>query len=290
MNKKGILLAVVSALIYGYTPVLCAKSYALGNNPITLTFFRSFMILPILAFLMIKNKIGFKLEKDEAFKIVLIGLFGSVITTLFLYSSYQYIAIGSATTLHFLYPLFVTLICHFIYRDKFSKKQMFSLLLSLFGIMLFIDFKDVTKINGIFLALFSGITFSIYLVGIEKANLTKMNSYKLSFYLALTVCIFLLFYGTYTNSLKFIQPIQSYGYMFLISFLAQFIAVIFLKNAIGLIGSSMASLFSMAEPVSSIFFGYLFLNEQVFYTQIMGCILISLAVVLLLTRDLVNNT
>ena len=104
-RNKGILLVIASALLYGFAPVLCSMTYQYGNNPITLTFFRSFFVVILLGMLMIKNKIPFRCEKGELIRIVGVALFGSIMTTLLLNSSYLYIGVGTATTLHFLDPV-----------------------------------------------------------------------------------------------------------------------------------------------------------------------------------------
>ena len=284
MKNKGIFLTVLSALIYGFTPVLCSITYNYGNNALTLTFFRSLLIIPLLIVLMIVNKIDFKCDYHELLKIIFVGLFGSVFTTLLLYSSYRYIGVCTSTTLHFMYPLFVTLLCHFVFHDKLSKIQIIALGIALSGVFCFIDINDLVKIKGIVMALVSGFTFSLYLVGIEKLNLAKMNNYKLSLYLAITVCVSLFIFGSITNQFVFDQPIISYGLMLVIAFFAQFVAVICLKMGIEYLGSSLASMFSMFEPVSSVVFGCLFLNESITFVKMIGCILILSGVLLLIKK------
>lgn len=284
MRTKGIFLTVLSAIIYGFTPVLCSITYSYGNNPITLTFFRGFIILPILTCLMLKDKVSFKVNLIEFLKISFVAIFGSVITTLLLYSSYQYLDVGTSTTLHFMYPLFVTLICHFIYKDVLTKRHMIALGLALIGIFTFINFNDLNKIKGIIFALTSGVTFSIYLVGIEKLKLSKMNDYKLSFYLALVMTISLFIFGSTTKQLVFNQPIQSYALIVCVAILAQLIAVICLKKGIAYLGSSLASMFSMFEPVSSVIFGFLFLNEPITALKVIGCCFILGGVSLLIKK------
>ena len=284
MRTKGIFLTVLSAIIYGFTPVLCSITYSYGNNPITLTFFRGFIILPILTCLMLKDKVSFKVNLIEFLKISFVAIFGSVITTLLLYSSYQYLDVGTSTTLHFMYPLFVTLICHFIYKDVLTKRHIIALGLALIGIFTFINFNDLNKIKGIIFALTSGVTFSIYLVGIEKLKLSKMNDYKLSFYLALVMTISLFIFGSTTKQLVFNQPIQSYALIVCVAILAQLIAVICLKKGIAYLGSSLASMFSMFEPVSSVIFGFLFLNESITALKVIGCCFILGGVSLLIKK------
>ncbi len=82
-------------------------SYDLGSTPETLTFYRNLLVLPVLAAVMGIRRISFRLPLRTLRTIVLVGVLGRGITTLLLYSSYVYIGVGTATTLHFLYPVFV---------------------------------------------------------------------------------------------------------------------------------------------------------------------------------------
>ena len=165
-----------------------------------------------------------------------------------------------------------------------SKIQIIALGIALSGVFCFIDINDLVKIKGIIMALVSGFTFSLYLVGIEKLNLAKMNNYKLSLYLAITVCVSLFIFGSITDQFVFYQSVISYGLMLVIAFLAQFVAVICLKMGIEYLGSSLASMFSMFEPVSSVVFGCLFLNESITFIKMIGCILILSGVLLLIKK------
>ena len=283
-KNRAIVLTIISALIYGFTPVLCSMTYEYGNNPYSLTFFRSLLVLPVLAVLLIKNKISLRLNKDEFIKMMIISLFGAVFTTLLLYSSYTYIGVGTATTLHFMYPLFVLVICHFIYRDHITTRQYISLALAMIGIVCFIDFNDFSRIQGIAMALISGVTFAVYLVGIEKAGLSSMNNYKLSFYLSAIVSVSLLVFNIFSNQIVFNQPVSNYFLMVCIGLLASFIALIFLKIGIEELGSTLASMFCLFEPISSVVFGFFLLNESVGFMKILGCLFIIVAMALLVMK------
>lgn len=236
----------------------------------------------ILGGLMMKNQIKFRCEKGELFRIVIVALFGSVLTTFLLNSSYLYIGVGTATTLHFLYPLFVTLICHFVYHDALDRRHLSALGICLLGVLLFLDFKDLSKMKGILMALVSGMTFAIYLVGIDKLKLSQMNSIKLSFYFALTVSLVMGTFGFTTNQMVLNQPLISYVLMLGVAIMAQWLAVTCLQKGIQVLGSSLASLFSMFEPVSCLVFGAILLNETVVLAQVFGCVLILGGVLLLI--------
>ncbi len=290
MNKKGVFLVVLSALIYGFTPILCSITYKLGNNAMSLTFFRSFFCLPILFVFMVTKKIEFKLSLFELKNIFIVGVSGAVLTTFLLYSSYNYVDVGTATTLHFLYPVFVTLIYKFYYRENISYNQIISLLLSVIGVLFFININNLSQINGLLMALCSGITFAVYLVLMEKKKLSEMNGIKFSFYLSLTVTFMFLIINIFTKTIIYNQSAKSLGIMFIVAILASFIAVIFLKEGIRLIGSAYASIFSLFEPISSVFFGLIFLGENITINKVIGCVFIVFGIFILAMKNTKNKS
>ena len=53
MKERGYFLTILSAIIFGFTPILAKITYNMGSNGITLAFFRHLFVIPIL-FLIIK--------------------------------------------------------------------------------------------------------------------------------------------------------------------------------------------------------------------------------------------
>ncbi len=115
MRFKGILCTALSALLFGFTPVLASFTYDMGSNAETLTFYHNVMAIPMTSRAYIPGeKKGFSrvhTAERQAFPPLIIGVIGCGVTTLTLYKSYDYVGIGVATTLHFLYPVLVALLC-----------------------------------------------------------------------------------------------------------------------------------------------------------------------------------
>lgn len=124
-----------------------------------------------------------KVEKKELKHIFILSLIGVALTTALLYSSYSYIGVGVATTLHFMYPIFVALACRFIFNEKLGKRKVLSLVMAFLGVALFMDMKSSNNLLGALMALISGLTYAFYIVYLEKKELVKINPYKLSFYI-----------------------------------------------------------------------------------------------------------
>lgn len=284
MKERGYFLTILSAIIFGFTPILAKFTYNMGNNGITLAFFRHLFVIPIL-FIMIKLlKINYKISLQQLKKIILVGVIGNAFTVAMLYTSYSYIQVGSATVLHFLYPMFVSLICFFYYKEQLSKTVRICLVIASIGILFFIEGGN-TSFIGLFLALFSGITFAYYIVGVEKLGLQTINPYVLNFYFAIVIAITLLIIGIISNQLVLSLSMKAYSYSFIIAILTSIIGIICLQQGIKYLGATTASILSMFEPVTSVIFGIIILHERLTIVKASGCLIILGAVIGLIVSN-----
>ena len=284
MKERGYFLTILSAIIFGFTPILAKITYNMGSNGITLAFFRHLFVIPIL-FLIIKLlKINYKITLEQLKKIILVGVIGNAFTVAMLYTSYSYIQVGSATVLHFLYAMFVSLICFFYYNELLSKAVIICLVIASIGILFFIEGGN-TSFIGLFLALFSGITFAYYIVGVEKLGLQTINPYVLNFYFAIVIAITLLIIGIISNQLVLSLPMKAYSYSFIIAILTSIIGIICLQQGIKYLGATTASILSMFEPVTSVIFGIIILHERLTIVKAIGCLIILGAVIGLIVSN-----
>ncbi|WP_300384191.1 DMT family transporter [Clostridium sp.] len=278
MKVKGIIYTIISALIFGFTPALASITYGFGNNALSMTFYRNLFVIPVLLLIVRYKKIPLKLKKEELKNIFITSLLGVAITTVLLYSSYSYIGIGAATTLHFMYPIFVALACKFIFKEKLGKGKVFSLILAFIGVAFFMDIKSGGNILGAVMALVSGVTYAFYIVWIEKKNLVKINPYKLSLYIASFVSLELLIGNIFGRYIRIDLPLKVYGLMIIISLLASIVGVVLFQVGVSIIGSTSAAIFSLFEPITSVVAGILLFNEVLTTLKILGCLVIFMAI------------
>ena len=282
MKTTGIVLTILSALLFAISPVFVSWTYDWGNNPLTMVMFRNLFVLPVLFVLMRRSRVSVKLPRDQFLTLLFVATMGSCLTPLLLYSSYSYIGVGAGTTLHFFYPLFVALFCRFFYHEKLGKIKVLSLILALTGTFFFMDFSNLTNLAGVIMALTSGMTYAFYMVLLEKKGLSRLNPFLCSFWLALFAACDLFVVGSFTGSLCTQQPVISYLTMIVIALMTSFLAVVLLQKGIEALGSSTASIFCLFEPIGSVICGALFLHEELSWAKIIGCLIIILAVVLLI--------
>ena len=185
-KKKGIFYTIVSATAFGLTPLLCASANKLGATPETLVFLRNLFVIPVLFIVCKAQKIDLKMGGTDLKHAFIVGVFGMTSTALLLYNAYLYLPVGTVTTLHFLYPVFVALIGLVVFKEKISKVKGFVLLIATCGIFFFLESMEGSNaLLGIVLSVLSGGTYAFYMSGIEIFKLNKINSYKLTLYLAI---------------------------------------------------------------------------------------------------------
>ena len=267
--KKGYIYTALSAIIFGLMPLLTKIIIARGATSLTIAFFRVFYVTIVLFFVLKIKKIDLYLEKRDLLSAILTSIFGSGLTIIILNESYNYVDTGIATSLHFLYPLFVAVLCCFFYGEKIKKKQILSLSFALVGIICFMS-KGDGSLFGYFLAITSGLTYAFYLVKMDKTGLVKMNALKLSFYLALFTTIEIFTMNLFIQDVVFKMDVLSYGLLLVLALFLSFLATVLLQKGVLLLGSTRASFIRLLEPVTSMIMGILWLNEALTFNKVPG--------------------
>lgn len=279
--KKGYIYTALSAIIFGLMPLLTKIIIARGATSLTIPFFRVFYVTIVLFFVLKIKKIDFHLEKRDLLSVMLTSIFGSGLTIIILNESYNYVDTGIATSLHFLYPLFVAILCCFFYGEKIKKKQIISLSFALVGIICFMS-KGNGSLFGYFLAIASGLTYAFYLVKMDKTGLVKMNAFKLSFYLALFTTIEIFTMNLYMQEVVFKMDAIAYVLLLVLALSSSFLATVLLQKGVLLLGSTRASFICLLEPVTSMIVGILWLNEALTFNKGLGGLAIIISLIIFL--------
>lgn len=281
MYTKGILYTVLSAVLFGITPLITTAVYGYGANSMTVVFYRSLFVIPMLAVIMKARGISFTISVRDLRNTGIIAVFGSGLTTILLFSSYTYIDVGCATTLHFLYPVFVSLLCFAVYHERLGRRKLLALGMALVGALCFFDLTNAGSITGLIMAASSALTYAFYMVQLEKTRLSHQNAYKISFYLAIFILLETLVYHLLFSSIQFILPWNAYLLILLLSLVSSFLAVVLLQKGIQKLGSSTASLFCLFEPITSVICGVFFLQEALTPAMAAGCLIILTALIIM---------
>lgn len=278
-KQRGMIFTVIATVIFGITPAIGKLTYAMGNNGIQLAFLRHLFVLPLFLFIVLYQGKSLKLTRIQMKDVFKVGFFGNTLTIVMLYSSYEYIGVGSATVLHFLYPLFVCLMNFLLYQQKLNRQQILCLILAIVGITFFID-ASASSLTGIVLAMLSGVFFAYYMVGMDHSSIRYISPYVFNFYLVLmnSIVIFLL-----AAIMGRLSVMSAGGYLLsaIVAVLTSLIGVILLQKGIYCLGASLTAILSTLEPITSLIFGVIWLGESLTLYKIIGSLLVLLSTFIL---------
>ena len=279
-RMDGMLLVMGSAIIYGISPTLMKATFAFGGNGLLSTFYTSLFSLPFLWLWARMARQRLCVGRSVMMKMAVLSL-GTWPTSLLLYSSYLFIPVGMATTLHFVFPVVTAIYLSVFYHERFGLMNMAALLLAVGGIAcMSLQGFSGGSLMGIVLALSSGCTWAFYLVYVDRSGLSQQPPAVLNFYMALANTVFagLACFMT-AGGIGLYTALPIWLLVVLNAFIHRVAANAMFQLGIRQTNAFAASIFSTFEPVTSVIVGVLFLKEQINAAQIAGRVLILSGIV-----------
>ena len=289
LQTKGVILAIISAICYGMNPLGALFLYEEGLNVNSVIFYRFIFASILLAIFMIIKKDSFYLKFKEIILLALLGLlFG--ISAISLFNSFLYMDAGLASTVLFIYPIFVAIIMALFFKEKNSIITILSIVFAFIGVVLLYESDGANVSNvGIFLVIVSSLCYAIYIVIINQY--LKMSALKVTFYSMLFCTITILIHSFFDSSLN-IMPLVNFNMWFYTIFLAlvpTIISLLFLIKAIQLIGSTSASILGALEPLTAVLIGVYVFNEKITFWLVIGIVFILFGVILIVLKDYIDK-
>ncbi len=282
---KGYLLVILSAFIYGCMPMLTRYIYAEGINRESVVLLRNLLSLPLLAFLTYRQSGSFKVPVKALPAIIVIGLMGCCITPLLLYGSYQYIATGTATVFHFVYPAVVVLIGLVFLRKKVNKATLLAVGICVAGICCFYDPNQPLDWRGCAFALASGVTYAVYIIVLSAFRHKEVAGFKLQFYAGAVCVVSMLAVCLACNLLTLPTTITGWVLCIVLAFIIGFGAVALFQRGTFLVGGERASVLSTVEPLTGVIVGAIVFEEKMTPFSFVGVVLVLSACVLIAMAD-----
>ncbi|MCT4631226.1 MAG: DMT family transporter [Firmicutes bacterium] len=282
---RGSGFAVLSAVLYGVMPIFVKNLNSSGVNSSSVVFYRFFLSTVILGgiIIVLKGRRGLSINKDSAKILMISSILGMLPTSFLLYYSYNFIESGLATVIHFTYPVLVTLGMVLIYKKPIFWYHYVSMGLSILG-MAIVGIRGGVNISviGIFIALLSGVTYSLYIILIgEKTK--NIDPLLLTFYVSLFSAFGMIISGGVTGKLNLSINLNQFVWLIALSIFCNIFTVFLFSLSMRYISPSEASLFSMFEPLTGVFAGVIFFGESLLPLKLLGCLLILLSVLVLST-------
>lgn len=292
MNRnllKGYLFVIISAVIFGCNPLLVTFLKNEGLNSLSLVLLRNMLSLPVLAILAFRQKGTLRIPLESLLPIGATGVMGCCITPILLFSSYSYIASGTATVFHFIYPAVVVVAGVVFFRDPISRGNLVSVILCVLGICLFYTPGMQLNWQGSAFALISGITYAIYIMQLSHFRFPRIDGFLFSFYISIISGVCMLLICLFTGMLTLPRSLEGWIYCFAFSLIINVCAVVMFQQGTFYVGGAKASILSTLEPITSLFVGALAFQEVIGFRTAMGSILVILASILIACSDRKQN-
>jgi drug/metabolite transporter (DMT)-like permease len=250
-------------------------------------FFRYGMAAVILAMWMVVRRESFRAERRGLGLLVLLGLLfaGSSIT---LFCSYEYIPSGLATTLVYLYPVFVALIMVFL-RFYPSWQTWLSILATFGGILLLSAPSENVEIRipGVLLAVGAALCYSFYLVIVNRSKrIRKVSEHTLTLYSLVTGTVLFLVIRTCQGGsmLEGVDSAADWGNLIGLAIVPTMISMLTLAVSTRYIGPTKTAVLGVFEPLTAILIGTFLFGEALTAKMAVGIAICVAAVVFMILK------
>lgn len=283
-SVKGVLYAMISSATFGLIPLFAVPPVLAGMPVNSVVFYRFFFSAAAMAVVLFLKRIDLRITKRELlFLIILSLLYAS--TSLILTSSYFYIPSGTATTIHFLYPVVVALLMTFLFNEHSTYFLYCAVVLAIGGVYLLSDVSHGTVFNpkGYIMAFSTVITYAGYLVVINRSCINRMNGLKATFWVLVMGAV-IFFFNTLIQdgAISGFPDLKSFVQVFMLAIVATLVSDLTLILAIQRIGSTITAILGCMEPLTAVLMGVVFLGEKCSASQAAGIAIILCAVVLVI--------
>ena len=276
----GSLYIILSAVLFGFMPLLTKIAYAHGSNSYTAAFGR-FLFGSLFLGLINLCKGGAHLRLDKRYVLPILKMaIPYALVPILLYESYNHIGSGLATTLHFTYPAAVLLILFLFCRERPKAVQLLCVAFSVGGMVLLYKPGEAVAPLGVLFAVASGIVYAVYITLLGQSIAKELPPLVLAFWISTLSVIEIGLAALLTGNLTFQLDAVGWGAEIILALSATVLALVLFQQGVILCGPVKASLFSTFEPITSIAVGIALFGERITLREGLGIAAILYSVIL----------
>lgn len=281
MNQlKGLLYGIVSSATFGLIPLFALPALQAGVGLDSVLFYRFGLSALALGIWLLVRQRDLRISMKEFGVLFGLGLFYAL-TALLLTTAYLYIPSGVATTVHFLYPVVVTAILILFFKDRVSLSVIAASVLAITGVYLLSrnEGSGAVNVKGLLLAMVTVVTYALYIVGVNKSCVHRMEGLKMTFYVLLSCTIVFILNLLVKGKMPDAMPdVQTGIYLVLLALIPTLVSDFTLILSVQHVGSTTTAVLGCMEPLTAVGMGVLFLHENFGFVQVCGMLVIFAAV------------
>ena len=283
-KQKGYAAAILFSLIIGFS-FMFVKIALLAANPADLLAYRFAVAFFVISIPLMLGKVKVEIERKEIPVILPLAFFYPALFFFLQTLGLVYIASADAGIILAMTPIFTVILARILLKEHTNTLQKASVLLSVGGVI-FISVMNGSQVENysfVGAALVLGSTLSVAINNVLARGLTKKYSvYTLTYIMSAFGFISfsamsLIRHGLAGSFSDFFAPLSSTGFVVAVLYLGVLSSAgtSFLSTyAVSKMEASKVGVFSNLSSVVTIFAGYLFLHESIFWYHIAGALVI----------------
>lgn len=283
---RGYILGMLAAAAYGTNPLFAMPLYGEGMSVDSVLFYRYAIATVMLGALMLVKGEPFRVRRSDILALAGAGILFAL-SSLLLFASYNYMDVGIASTILFVYPVFVAVLMASFFHERISRITLLAIALALVGIALLSQGEGAggassVSVTGIILVILSSLSYAIYMVAINKSRLRHISSLQMTFYsLVFGSLLFIVRLGFLTD-LQMPSGAVSWVCITSLGIFPTIISLLAMTVAIHDIGSTPTAILGALEPVTGLIIGIAMFGETLTGQSVSGILLILVAVTLVI--------
>lgn len=290
MNKtrinefEGYLLALLATFFLATAGLIGRMLYQYEPDPLTIAAIRSVLAtgLVFLGLLMFRRDL-LRITWRDLWFFAVYGLLGMFLTPLCFLSAIKHTTVATATILASTSPVIVILFAAFFFREPLTRRKLSSLLLTLFGTALIIQWyhPHLFKLNlaGILFGLGASLCLAFFTL-FGKRAVTSYNVWTIMFYGMVFGTLFLLLIRVPQGGLHLRYPLQIWFWFLLHTLLPAILADLCYIGSLNHLEAGKVSIILSFRIVIASLLAFLLLHERLDFLQIAGAGLVLWGIIL----------
>ena len=288
LSKKALIgypAGIITGIAYGLNPLFGVPLMNDGASVDSILFFRYSIAVGLLGILLLCKRESFKVSLKQIGVLFVLGLMFTL-SSIFLFEAFTYIPSGLATTLCFLFPVFVALTMVFL-KVIPSWQVWLAIAVTFIGVI-FMSLSDSSEtINpiGVILSLASALTYAWFIVIINKSKaISSLSNRLLTFYALLfgAIIFFVKLIISGADTMTGIDTGLDWVNLVCLAIFPTIISTATLAVATRNIGATKASVLEVFEPITAILVGTLVFGEPLTSNIIIGITISIVAVMFMI--------
>lgn len=276
---------LLSSFLYGVEPTVRQLAVSGGGvAPVTSQAVSYAFLLAYTLLYCLLTRSSLRIGRRDTLFLLGVGALGSGVPAILLVLAYQYMPVGCATVLHFLYPTVVCAASALILHERLSGFHLLAVVLSITGLACISLTSFEASATGIVLAVLSALAYAFYLLALGRRPCGGVPLPVRMFYVfvggaAITLAL-LPFFGPVE-----LPPAGAAGALALAGLLSMAAAGMLLAG-LRRLSSTTAAFFCLLEPVTSVVLSTVVFRYDFTAVMIAGCALIGASMLCVCAADL----